>query len=544
VSTSSGPGSFASELGDTVITITGTGFDPLTFNYTDFGDPTQASSVTLGPVFQSGTEIDIVAPATSLTVGTDKVPVSVSTLSGQSNQVDANYAGVPEVTSVETTTGKTVAPASGGTPITITGQGFSDAIAPLFFIDSVPPPAGMPPASIGTQYTFTSSSGHTISTQTVEQNPAIVDTEVCSVTECSSPSSADQLTLYPPGNPSVTSISPASGPGVGGTAVVINGQNLGCVTGVFFGGVAASQFANAPGPLDCGSTTEVDATAPAGTVGTTVPVKVTTAESDDTGIGESPSTASFTYTANPKPPTATPSPASLSFGSATVGTSTGAKTVTITDTGADSLTIGTAAITGADIHDFLLSDGCSARTLATGQTCTLGVSFAPLGLGTRSATLELPSNDPNSPVRISLEGTGTSSSPTPAPTVSTTATFGNQRISLTTPSPQACVASPRRLTIRLTSKTRSKGTKLKFSSAAFYVDRGVKHRRRGGKGATYKPNATAHHLPVGLSLSMARLKPGSHTLKVVVSYKESKIRNGVKQTVTVSKTLRVKFAVC
>ena len=372
----------------------------------------------------------------------------------------------------------------------------------------------------------------------------MVDTEVCSVTACSSPSSADQLTLYPPGNPSVTSVSPASGPGAGGTAVVINGQNLGCVTGVFFGGVAASQFANAPGPLDCGSTSEVDATAPAGTVGTTVPVKVTTAESDDTGIGESPSTASFTYTANPKPPTATPSPASLSFGSATAGTSTGAKTVTITDTGADSLTIGTAAITGVDIHDFLLSDGCSARTLATGQTCTLGVSFAPLGLGTRSATLEVPSNDPNSPLRISLDGTGTSSSPTPAPTVSTTATFGNQHISLTTPSPQACLASPKRLTVRLTSTTRSKGTRLKFSSAAFYIDRGVKHRRRGGKGTTYKPNATAHHLPVGLSLSVAKLKPGSHTLKVVISYKESKIRNGVKQTVTVSKTLRAKFVVC
>jgi hypothetical protein len=543
VSTSSGPGSFASEFGGTTITITGTGFDPLTFNYTDFGDPGLASSVTLGPVFQSGTEIDIVAPASPLTVGTGKVPVSVSTLAGQSNQVDANYAGVPEVTSVETTTGKTAAPASGGTPITITGQGFGDAIVPLMFIDSVPPPAGMPPASIGTQYTFTVS-GQTISTHTVEQNPAIVDTEVCSVTACSGPSSADQLTLYPPGNPSVTSVSPPSGPGVGGTAVVINGQNLGCVTGVFFGGVAAPQFANAPGPLDCGSTSEVDATAPAGTVGTTVPVKVTTAESDDTGIGESPSTASFTYTANPKPPTATPSPASLSFGSATVGTSTGAKTITITDTGADSLTIGTAAITGGDTHDFVLSsDGCSAVTLATGEHCTLSASFAPVGLGTRSATLEVSSNDPSSPLRIALQGTGTLGSPPPA-LVATTATLGNQHISLTSPSPQACVAAPKRLTVRLTSTTRSKGTKLKFSSAAFYIDRGVKHRRRGGKRTTYKPNATARHLPVSLGLSVAKLKPGSHTLKVVVSYKQSKIRNGVKQTVTVSKTLRVKFAVC
>ena len=546
VSTSGPASSFASEFGDTVVTITGTGFDPMTLNYTDFGDPTQAASVTLGPVFQSGTEIDIVAPEPQSVLsggtgpGTLKVPLSVSTLAGQSNQVDVNYAGVPEVTGVETTAGKTAAPASGGTPITITGAGFSDAVAPLRFVDSVPPPAGMPPASIGTQYTFTASSGHTISTETVEQNPAMVDTEVCSVTACSSTSSADQLTLYPPGNPSVTSASPSSGPGVGGTAVVINGQNLGCVTGVFFGNAEASQFANASGPLDCGSTTEVDVTAPAGTVGTTVPVKVTTTESDDTGIGESPSTASFTYTANPRPPTATPSQDSLSFGAETVGRSTSSQSITISNSGAESLTIGTAAITGGDAHDFVLtSDGCSGATLATSEHCTVSVSFAPVGLGTRSATLEVPSNDPSSPLRIPLEGAGNPSSTTPVTTASTTATFGNQHISLTTPSPQACVASPQRLTVRLSSTTRSKGTKLKFSSAAFYIDRGVKHRRR-----VYKPNATAHRLPVGLNLSIARLKSGSHTLKVVVSYRESKIRHGVKQTVIVSKTLRVKFTVC
>ena len=169
----------------------------------------------------------------------------------------------------------------------------------------------------------------------------------------------------------------------------------------------------------------------------------------------------------------------------------------------------------------------------------MSVSFAPVGLGTRSATLEVPSNDPSSPLRIPLEGAGNPSSTTPVTTASTTATFGNQHISLTTPSPQACVASPQRLTVRLSSTTRSKGTKLKFSSAAFYIDRGVKHRRR-----VYKPNATAHRLPVGLNLSIARLKSGSHTLKVVVSYRESKIRHGVKQTVIVSKTLRVKFTVC
>ncbi len=556
VSTSSGPTSFANEFGGTIVTITGTGFDPLTFNYTDFGDPTQESSITGGPVYQSGTEIQIAAPATVAAGGTSQpgtqmVPVSVSTLAGQSNQVSANYAGVPVVSAVGTTPGgKQVAPDGGRTPITITGQGFADAIAPLFFIDSVPPPPGMPPASIGTQYTFTVS-GHTIDTETVEQNPGIVDTEVCSVSGCSSTSTADQLTLYPPGNPSVSSVTPTSGPGAGGTAVVITGQNLGCVTGVFFGNVEATQFANESAPLDCGSTTAVDATVPPGTVGTTVPVRVTTAESNDTGFGQSPSTAKFTYTANPQPATATPSPTSLSFGTTTVGSATASKSLMITDTGADSLTIGTVTVASGDVHDFLLiSDGCTATTLAEGEHCTITASFAPTGLGTRSATLEVRSNDPNSPLLIPLQGVGNSSSPSPPATSSTTAALGNQRITLTTPSLQACVASPKRLTVSLSSTTKSTGTKLKFASAAFYVDKGIKHQRRVRKGTktvtviSHKPNAKARRLPATVSLSTARLKPGAHTLKVVVSYKKSKIKHGIKETVIVSKTLRVKFTIC
>src|SRR6202034_3998531 len=91
---------------------------------------------------------------------------------------------------------------------------------------------------------------------------------------------ADQLLLYPPGDPKVDSVSPATGPLAGGTAVSIDGENLGCVTGVFFGSVPAVTFSNAQALLDCGSSGEIDVTAPpaaAGTTaGTTVPVTVTT----------------------------------------------------------------------------------------------------------------------------------------------------------------------------------------------------------------------------------------------------------------------------
>jgi hypothetical protein len=116
------------------------------------------------------------------------------------------------------------------------------------------------------------------------------------VTACSLNPPADYFYLYPPGNPVVSSISPASGPAAGGTAVKISGQNLGCVTGVFFGNVAAETFSNRKAILDCGSTTLVNATSPSGKSGSKEKVTVTTVESDYTGSGPSKSSATFAYT--------------------------------------------------------------------------------------------------------------------------------------------------------------------------------------------------------------------------------------------------------
>jgi len=286
------PSSLASENGGTLITVTGTGFNMLTLDWADIGDPTQAASQDFGETFITGTEMQIVAPPTaSLTTDSTTLPFSVKTLAGSSNSLPVTYAGTPVVSGVKNAqTGSDGAADTGGTPISITGQGFDDAIAPIEFVDSISP------YSIGTQYTFTANSDTKISTETVGQNPALVDTEVCSVTACSTPSGSDQLILYPPGNPKVTSISPTSGPAAGGTPVVISGQNLGCVTGVFFGNAQATSATNEQAILDCGSTSTVVATAPAGKAGKSVKVTVTTVESDLTGSGPSKSTATFKYT--------------------------------------------------------------------------------------------------------------------------------------------------------------------------------------------------------------------------------------------------------
>jgi hypothetical protein len=282
------PSSLASEDGGTLITVTGQGFNDLTMDWADFGSPSQASSVSTEFVSLTGTQIQILANSETETTSLARVPFSVLTMAGQSPRFDVTYAGVPNVTrAVATRTGRNGGPDTGGTPVTISGQGFSQTVAPIIYLDS----QTFSPDS--TQYTFTVASNSVITTQSVESDAAVADVQVCSVSGCSYNPPHDYFYLYQPGNPSVGQVSPRAGRG--GTKVTITGLNLGCVTGVFFGKVRAKKFSNAANPLDCGSTTVVRATAPPGKAGSRVKVTITTVESEFTGHGRSKSTAYFTY---------------------------------------------------------------------------------------------------------------------------------------------------------------------------------------------------------------------------------------------------------
>lgn len=154
------------------------------------------------------------------------------------------------------------------------------------------------------------------------------------------------------------------------------------------------------------------------------------------------------------------------------------------------------------------------------------------------------------------DGTVESFRTTSPPVQKTTARFGNQQITLTTPAGSTCTQRTSRLAVMLSSTAikNSKKAKLKFSKAVLYVDKGVKHTitkrvRRHGKRVkvkvtTYKPNATLKRLPASPSLKLSGLKSGQHTLKVILSYRETVTRHGHKTKKTVSKTLTVKFRVC
>jgi Pro-kumamolisin, activation domain/IPT/TIG domain/PASTA domain/Divergent InlB B-repeat domain len=303
ISTTNGPASLASEEGGSVVTIEGTGFNLAAIDAINFGDPTKADSQLsfANLISDTGTEMVLEAPATAdLTVDRTNVGVTVQSAGGLSNSTNATYAGVPTISSVTATSGPTAGtpagPDTGGTPIEIDGKGMANQVLVVSFNDIASP------FSVGSQYNFTPVSDTKLTTHTVPQNPAVVDTQVCTATDCSTPSSVNAETtdlffLFPPGNPKIDSISPATGPSNGGTQVTITGENLGCVTSIAFGSVQAETFSNAAALLDCGSTNSVTVTAPAAANVGPVQIKLTTVESDATGAA--PATGSFTYTQPP-----------------------------------------------------------------------------------------------------------------------------------------------------------------------------------------------------------------------------------------------------
>ena len=141
----------------------------------------------------------------------------------------------------------------GGTPIELRGRHFRGQVLSLKI-------AGLNAAeqSTGTQYNFKVTGDTTLRTQTVSQNPGLVAVEPCTVSGCAKGSPHAGLVLYPPGSPSVTAVSPSSGPAAGGTPITVTGRNLGCPLRVLVGGQPATSVAAAKSLLGCGSTDDAD----------------------------------------------------------------------------------------------------------------------------------------------------------------------------------------------------------------------------------------------------------------------------------------------
>ena len=139
------------------------------------------------------------------------------------------------------------------------------------------------------------------------------------------------------------------------------------------------------------------------TYGDTVSVNV-----DYSGYMTSP----MTGCGNNPSPNVSVSPATLNYGGQLVGTSSAAKTATVTNASNFNLQIGTLAVSG----DYALSnDTCSGSTLDVWATCTFDVTFTATATGTRTGSVQIPSDAWNSPTAVSLKGTGLASLTAPMP---------------------------------------------------------------------------------------------------------------------------------
>jgi hypothetical protein len=98
---------------------------------------------------------------------------------------------------------------------------------------------------------------------------------------------------------------------------------------------------------------------------------------------------------------------SLSFPNRQVGSPSGPQRITVSNHGTADLFVSGVAVTGTDAADFATeADGCSGRTIAPAESCTVDVRFAPAHTGALSALLHIADNAPNAPHDVALSGVG------------------------------------------------------------------------------------------------------------------------------------------
>jgi len=96
---------------------------------------------------------------------------------------------------------------------------------------------------------------------------------------------------------------------------------------------------------------------------------------------------------------------SINFGHQSDGTTSGASSITVTNTGSSTVTFTSILVTGTNAANFGESDNC-VPSLAQGNSCTINVTFSPTTAGSYSAAVTLTDNAVNNPQTVTLAGTG------------------------------------------------------------------------------------------------------------------------------------------
>jgi hypothetical protein len=183
----------------------------------------------------NSTTLTAVSPAVAV-AGT--VDITVTTLAGTTAVVpadaftyeDGTTSAGPVVTSVSPATG----PVDGGTTVVITGSNFSSLSASAVAFG----------ATTASSFTVNSAGTKITATSPASAAPVTVDVVVTNPLGSSTITPADTFTYQPDDQfaPTLTSVSPSSGPVAGGGTATLVGANLGLVSQVNFGSTAVTDF--------------------------------------------------------------------------------------------------------------------------------------------------------------------------------------------------------------------------------------------------------------------------------------------------------------
>lgn len=307
---------------------------------------------------------------TSPSVPSQTVSVQVRTPNGYSNYKDYTFTGAsrtPTLTSVTPAFGST----SGGTAITLTGTNLAGAVTVNFNQN-------------GTDRVIRKALNVVIDSDTQIRctTPAFSGATTLTVATTTHPISNGVLYTFgdSPATPTLSSISPTSGPTAGGTACTLYGSNLAGCSAVSFGGLAATNI------VAYGSA-EVRCTSPAKSAGM-ISVTATTAEGTTNGVD-------YTYFVPPGP--------TLSSISPTAGTTAGGTACTLLGenlAGCSSVSFGGTAATGIVVDSSTQvrctspakDEGAISVTATTANGTSNGVSFTYNDSQTYTATLYTPAD--------------------------------------------------------------------------------------------------------------------------------------------------------
>jgi ribosomal protein S8E len=362
--------------------VAGGGAPTLTLTGTNF---LASSTVTYNGVghaatFMSSTQLTISLSATDQATAGSYAVVATNPAPGGGASSPLNFAvnnPAPTLSSLSPTS----AVAGGGAPtLTLTGTNFLASSTVTY-------------NGVGHAATFLSSTQLTISLSATDQaaagSYAVVATNPAPGGGASSPLN---FALNNPA-PTLSSLSPASAVADGGAqTLTLTGTNFLASSTVTYNGVGhtATFVSSTQLTISLSATDQavagsyaVVATNPAPGGGASSPLYLTVAS-----------------------PIVSLSPASLAFGNQPVDMTSSAQTVTLSNTGNATLSIGSLALAGTNASDFDQSNTCGS-SLAPSANCTIALMFTPSVTGTEAASLSITDNASGSGQTVPLSGAGT-----------------------------------------------------------------------------------------------------------------------------------------